>query len=120
MIAKYKFMKVISNEYSVSQESIMSRDRTKKLTEIRLVLWWALREAGYSYPAIGQYTRRDHSTVLKLLQRYEAGFREKGRKIYETLLKDDEWEGKFEVETVKIPDYKQNKIVEIQRIIKKL
>lgn len=122
MIAKYKYMEIITKEYDISQEQIISKSRDRKLKEIRLVLWWALREGGYSYPAIGRYTNRYSSTIIRLLRVNEGKYREKGKIINEILTKGLKYENlaDFEVQIKKIPDYSQNKIIEIQRVIKKV
>lgn len=122
MIAKYKYMEIINREFDVSHEQIISRSRKQILKDVRLVLWWALREGGYSYPAIGKYTGRDHSTILRLLNMYSGKYQEKGKIINEILTKGIEYKNlaDFEVKTIKIPDYSQDKIIEIQRVIKKV
>lgn len=126
MIPKYMIMNEVSRQLDMSPSEIICRSRKLKYRNARVILWSALREAGYSYPAIGSYTGRDHSTVNVLLKTCEPVYRDKGKEIYDRVAiqqVDDRLEkypDLYEVVTVKIPDYKQNKIIEKQIVIKKL
>ncbi len=125
MIAKYFFTKAVLNRYDISQEELFSRKRKKRLARIRTIMWWALREGGYSFPSIGQYFKRDHSTIVKVLEK-NIELKQAGHEIYQDAKNENIFEDlggdsrNYDIEIVKIPDYKQNKIIEIQRLIKKL
>ena len=83
MIPKYMFMNEVSRQLDMTPSEIVCKSRKLKFRNARLILWAALREAGYSFPAIGDYTGRDHSTVNKLLQTCEPIYRAKGKEIYD-------------------------------------
>lgn len=126
MIPKYMIMNEVSRQLDLQPSEIVQKSRKLKFRNARLILWSALREAGYSYPAIGDYTGRDHSTVSKLLQTCEPVYRARGKEIFDRVSMqqvDDRlmrYPDLYDVITVKIPDYKQNKIIEKQMVIKKL
>ena len=119
-------MNEVSRQLDMTPSEIVCKSRKLKFRNARLILWAALREAGYSYPAIGSYTGRDRSTVNKLLQTCEPIYRAKGKEIYDRVAMqqvDDrliQYPDLYYVQTIKIPDYKQNKIVEKQIVVKKL
>lgn len=46
------------------------RQRSPRIYELRALWYCVLRGAGLSYPEIGRLVGRDHSTVLKMLQRH--------------------------------------------------
>lgn len=126
MIPKYMIMNEVSRQLNMRPSEVVCRSRKLKYTTARKILWAALKAAGYSYPTIGDYTGRDHSTVNKLLQLCEPIYLAKGQEIYDkvSMMEVDDriekYPDLYEVETIKIPDYKQSKIVEIQRVVKKL
>lgn len=126
MIPKYMFMNEVSRQLDMTPSEIVCKSRKLKFRNARLILWSALREAGYSYPAIGSYTGRDHSTVNKLLRTCEPIYRTRGKEIYDRVAMqqvDDrltQYPDLYYVQTIKIPDYKQNKIIEKQIVVKKL
>lgn len=126
MLKKYTIMKAVAEQSNVSVQQIISRSRLRSLNTVRIVLWSAMRAAGYSFPSIGEYTNRDHSTVSELLKKAKPELKAKGREIFDNLVENnidnkvEQYPELYGVETVRVPDYHQNKIVEIQRIIKKL
>lgn len=126
MIPKYMFMREVAKMLNLQPSEITQKSRKLKFRNARLILWSALREAGYSYPAIGDYTGRDHSTVNKLLQTCEPIYRQLGKEVYDKVSaqkiedKTERYPDLYEVKILKIPDYKQNKIIEKQIVIKKL
>lgn len=126
MIPKYMIMNEVSRQLDMPPSQIVCKSRKLEFRNARLILWSALRGAGYTFPAIGDYTGRDHSTVSKLLQTCEPVYRDRGREIYDRVAMqqvDDRLEkypDLYDVVTVKVPDYKQNKIVEKQVVVKKL
>ena len=126
MIPKYMFMREVAKMLNLQPSEIIQKSRKLKFRNARLILWSALREAGYSFPAIGEYTGRDHSTVSKLLQTCEPIYRQLGKEVYNKVSsqkvedKTERYPDLYEVKILKIPDYKQNKIIEKQMVIKKL
>lgn len=54
----------IAGRYSIGVRELMSSDRSRRLIRPRWHAYFALREAGFSYPAIGEIMNRDHSTVM--------------------------------------------------------
>lgn len=50
--------------FDVSADDIMSRRRIRPITQARFALYAALRQRGWSYPRIGNFMGRDHSSVL--------------------------------------------------------
>lgn len=126
MIPKYMIMNEVSRQLDLQPDEIVQKSRKLKFRNARLILWSALREAGYSYPAIGNYTGRDHSTVSKLLQTCEPVYRARGREVFDRVAMqqiDDRilrYPDLYNVVTVKIPDYHKNIVVEKQVVVKKL
>lgn len=123
MVTMKSILEEVAFQYNVPEERIISKTRTADLRKLRLILWSALRSAGYSYPVIGKFTNRDHSTVNELLNRCDPLIKARGREIVETVKNRPRTPYQnyyFVTETVKVPDYKQGKIIETQRIIKKI
>lgn len=125
MIPKYMFMREVAQMLNLQPSEIVQKSRKLKFRNARLILWSALREAGYSFPAIGEYTGRDHSTVSKLLQTCEPIYRQLGKEVYDNVScqkvedKTERYPDLYDEITIKIPDYRNNKIVE-KKIIKKI
>lgn len=119
MIPKYAYMQEVVNRMQVSEDEILSRSRLRRVKQARLVLWTAMRLDGYSYPAIGRFTNRDHSTVMHLIKSSPEAFRKKGEQIYNWLANQVEIPEEVEEKIIKVPNYKQNKIEEIQQVIRK-
>lgn len=125
MLPKYTIMNKVCSELSIRPSELLSKKRYKKASKSRLIFWAALRSAGYSYPSIAEYTYRDRSTVSYLLKVADPEYLARGREIYESLKKvkvdnlAEQYPELYEVETVRVPDYHQNKIVELQRVVKK-
>lgn len=126
MIPKYMIMNEVSRQLDLQPDEIVQKSRKLKFRNARLILWSALREAGYSYPAIGNYTGRDHSTVSKLLQTCEPVYRARGREVFDRVAMQQiedrilRYPDLYNVVTVKIPDYHKNIVVEKQVVVKKL
>lgn len=120
MFPKYLYMREVVERTKVSEAEILSRSRTNRIKKARLVLWHAMRLDGYSYPAIGRYTNRDHTTIMYLMKRSPEVYKKSGEAVYNKVaLQKDMPPPPPEYEEVLVPDYKQNKIVKIQRVVKK-
>lgn len=119
MIPKYVYMREVVERTGVKEAEILSRSRENRVKRARLILWQALRLDGYSYPAIGRFTNRDHTTVMYLLKRSPDICKIRGEEVFAKVALDIELPPPPpEYEEVLVPDYKQNKIVKIQRPIK--
>lgn len=60
----------ISRCHGATWAEVKSPSRVKHLVTARRAIYVALRQLGWSYPAIGRLVDRDHTTVLKDLERY--------------------------------------------------
>lgn len=56
-------MAAVADTYGLPVTSIPMRGRSLHVARARQVWMWVLREAGYSFPAVGKATGRDHQTV---------------------------------------------------------
>lgn len=50
--------------FDLDPKEMMSRRRIRPIAQARFALYAALRQRGWSYPAIGKFTGRDHATVI--------------------------------------------------------
>ena len=57
-------------ERSVTLEEIFGPGRTKRVAEARREVWIWMRSKSMSFPEIGKLFNRDHTTVLKTLERH--------------------------------------------------
>lgn len=48
-------------------DQLVARDNRPLMVEARRIVARFLRQRGWSYPAIGRYLQRDHTTVMSLL-----------------------------------------------------
>lgn len=120
MIPKYVYMKEVVERTGVTEKEIVSRSRENRIKKARLILWYAMRLDGYSYPAISRFTNRDHTTVMHLLKTCPEIYKIKGEEVFSKLALQIELPPPPpEYEEVLVPDYKRNKIIKIQRPIKK-
>lgn len=55
----------------VTAEEIKSPSRTKRFVEARSLYCYILRSFGWSYPDIGRYANRDHTSVMHLVKLFE-------------------------------------------------
>lgn len=66
----------VSEKTGLSQDEILSKNRTKRLVVARAQVAKILRNyLGFSYPEIGQFLSRDHSSAMNLVNRIEAIFK---------------------------------------------
>ena len=73
----------VAHRYGLRQDELFSRSRIGILPMARKELWQALRNHGWSYPAIGHFTGHHHTTVLYALDvdtRLDKEDRRKARK----------------------------------------
>lgn len=64
---------------------IKSRIRTKHMVRARAIYAYLMRLHGFSYPEIGVFLHRDHTTIINLIHHYERHqySKEIGEKIKE-------------------------------------
>jgi chromosomal replication initiation ATPase DnaA len=63
----------IANAANITVRELRSRVRTQNLADARAAVWWVLRKRlGLSYQYIGKYYSRDHTTVLRAVQRADT------------------------------------------------
>lgn len=62
----------VAKVYRTIPEEVMGRSREGTLPNARHAVYWSLREAGLSLPAIGRVMDRDHSTVLSGIRKVDA------------------------------------------------
>lgn len=61
---KAEILKHCAELFDVPVRDIMSRRRIAPVMHARWALYTALRQRGWSYPAIGRFTGRHHTTVM--------------------------------------------------------
>ncbi len=59
----------VAMEYKVRPAEMRGPDRHKQFVEARWVAWAEMVDRGYSYPQIGRFFGRDHSTVMHGVRR---------------------------------------------------
>ncbi len=59
----------VACHFDIKVEDISSRRRYQTLIAPRYIAAYLLREMGYSYPRIGHYLDRDHSTIVYAVSR---------------------------------------------------
>jgi chromosomal replication initiation ATPase DnaA len=60
---------LIGERHGTTAVGVLGRRRGPRFLEARRELYAALRAWGWSYPAIGRFVGRDHTTVLQVLAR---------------------------------------------------
>ncbi len=60
-----KIIKRVAKKYDISQEDLMSKNRTKTVSDARtLAIYIIRRVTGMSFPELGKLFNRDHSTII--------------------------------------------------------
>lgn len=54
----------LSDLTGINPTKILSRDRTKRVSEARAMIAFTLRNAGFGFTQIGKILDRDHSTII--------------------------------------------------------
>ena len=82
-----QLVEIVKLNYGISKADLMSPKRHQAIVDARCIVYQILRNAGYTYAAIGQaFSNRDHSTIthaskkFKDLQ-YDKAFTDKYNKI---------------------------------------
>ena len=59
--------------YGMTREQLMAKDRHKLIARARAIAMRLVRDEGYSFPEIGTYFGRDHTTVMSACKRAAVG-----------------------------------------------
>ncbi len=85
---KREIVKLCADLFDISPEDLLSSKRRQRITHARMALYAGLRKRGWSYPRIGMFCNRDHSTIIygvraaeELMRRYPA-YAEKVEKVF--------------------------------------
>lgn len=84
---KTELLNLCAELFDVPTASLMGRRRVAPLLHARYALYKALRARGWSYPAIGRFIGKHHSTVLvgarqaELLMDVSPAYAEKVRRL---------------------------------------
>jgi hypothetical protein len=54
----------VAERYAVSKKDLLGRSRVPHLSEARAVAYYLARHDGHSFPRIGKFFCRDHTTVM--------------------------------------------------------
>lgn len=71
MSVRHVLLLATAEKHGITPTEMLSRNRSAKLVAARTDYMRALRAYGFSYPQIGRWTQRDHSTVIHHVQRAE-------------------------------------------------
>lgn len=63
----------VAREYGMDPRELRGSSRTSDLHQPRRVIWCELRERGYSFPQIGRFFGRDHTSIKHGVDKYLAG-----------------------------------------------
>ena len=66
---KREIVKLCADLFDISPEDLLSSKRRQRITHARMALYAGLRKRGWSYPRIGMFCNRDHSTILAAINR---------------------------------------------------
>lgn len=73
-----RLLSLIAGEYHCTAWELASRDQTQKVAAARKVVCYIAREmTALSYPMIGNYLNRDHSTVIYSVEHIKRLMKEK-------------------------------------------
>jgi DNA-binding Lrp family transcriptional regulator len=62
-----RLMRIVADSYGISLDAMRRKDRCQEAVHGRRIVAMLLREAGYSFPEIGDAMHCDHSTVMRLV-----------------------------------------------------
>lgn len=69
--------------YGLTGDEVLEHRRGKSHDEARAITAWALRQRfGFSYPELGRYLGRDHTTVISAVRRVERELRERPESVF--------------------------------------
>ena len=125
-LTRKQIINEVARELGFTPEELLSKSRLHKLNRARVIMWQVMREYGYSFHRIGAICNRDHSTISHVLYLAAPELIGMGKEMADKFKnvkvenKVEKYPEVYETITIKIPDYKKNKIVEIQKVVKKL
>lgn len=71
-ITKDRIIEIVSKYYSLSKNELQSKSRRKDIVLARHISMWLIRDMlGVTYKEIGNFFRRDHSTVITAIERID-------------------------------------------------
>jgi chromosomal replication initiator protein len=62
----------VCKRFGVRFDELLGKGRHAHLAQARHVLAWLLRQRGLSYPAIGKYLNKDHTTIMSAVRKVDA------------------------------------------------
>lgn len=69
--------------YGLTADEVLAKDRSKSRFEARAITAWVLRcRFGFSYPELGRFLGRDHTTIMSAIQRVERELRENSTSFF--------------------------------------
>lgn len=69
-----RIVQAVSRVYGVSPDQILGDSRREEVAYARrIAMWFARQNVKESYPALGRFFRRDHSTVLMAVRCVDEG-----------------------------------------------
>lgn len=61
---------LIALRHGITRDDILSRKKSRHIVEARNHCFWHFRQSGKSYPQIGRFFNRDHTTVLHGVRKF--------------------------------------------------
>lgn len=69
--------------YGLTADEVLSRCSSKSFAEARAIAAWVLRQKfGFSYPELGRFLARDHSSIRSAVLRVERELRENSTSFF--------------------------------------
>lgn len=66
-------LQVVCEHYGVTEAMLVKGSRVRSVARARLAAYYIARTHGFSYPEIGRYFNRDHTTVMQGAKSFERG-----------------------------------------------
>jgi len=64
-VSMQEVIRKVCNFYDIKEDTVLSKARSRKIVQARQLIMYILREyANIPFSAIGQYLKRDHTTVI--------------------------------------------------------
>ncbi len=69
--------------YGFTGDEVLEHRRSKSLDEARAITAWVLRQRfGFSYPELGKFLGRDHTSIISAVKRVERELRERPESLF--------------------------------------
>jgi hypothetical protein len=62
----------VLDQHQVDLDQVRAKSREVRIVRARRHVCWVLRQAGWSFPRIGQFIERDHTTVMHAIRSYDG------------------------------------------------